>query len=258
MDHQPLVSVVCPVYNAEEYLGQTIRSVLEQTYSRWELLLVIDQKSSDRSLELARTYQKMDDRIHVLENTSNLGVANNRNNGIRKASGDFVAFLDADDLWLPQKLERQVRFMLKNNYEFSCHSYEQIDPKGNPTAIIRHCPTQISYSDLLKFNRIGCLTVMIKAPLIKQFLFLDKLPHEDFLLWLEILKKIPAAHGLDESLALYRVLPNSRSSDKKRAARDRWFLYRNILKLNLISSIYYFAHYAFHSLKVRMPINLSN
>lgn len=245
------VSIICPVYNAERYLNETVASVVAQTYSQWELLLVIDNKSSDRSLELGKDWASKDPRIKVIESAENRGVANNRNHGIRIANGDYIAFIDSDDLWLPEKLERQLDFMVKDQIEFSCHDYQQMAADGSLLPIKRQCAPRTTYKDLLKNNVIGCLTVMIRTPLIKQFSFKEQTPHEDFVLWLEILRKIPEVRGLNLSLARYRVLPNSRSGDKKRAAFDRWYLYRKILGLSLLESIYYFTCYAVTAIWVR-------
>lgn len=248
------VSIICPVYNVEKYLDATVASVLAQTYPHWELLLVIDAKSSDQSLSLAKKWESQDPRILVLESPANLGVANNRNQGILKASGDYIAFLDSDDLWLPQKLEKQILFMLSSSVDFSYHSYQQIDHAGQFLPLIRHAPPQVNYSSLLKSNVIGCLTVMVHSSLIKRHAFRPHLPHEDFLLWLELLKQIPQAQGLSEVLAYYRVLPHSRSSNKKQAARDRWLIYRKILRLNFFTSLYYFIHYSLTAMSQRLKL----
>ncbi len=252
MHKDALVSIICPVYNAERFVDETIRSVLNQTYSNWELLLIVDAKSSDQALFICKNWQLRDPRIQVLEGPTNLGVANNRNNGIQAAKGEFIAFLDSDDVWLPEKLERQTSFMLKNRVEFSCHTYGQMAPDSSPLPLIRHCPPEITYVDLLKSNVIGCLTVMVRTSVIKQFSFNPLLPHEDFVLWLEILRKIPKAYGLDEKMALYRVLPQSRSGNKKQAALDRWNLYRQVLKLSFLETLYYFVSYAFKAVIQRV------
>lgn len=244
MLRQPLVSIICPVYNAERYLEETVRSVIRQSYSQWELLLMIDAKSADASLEMARSWAISDSRIVVVESAEHLGVANNRNHGIAIAKGEFIAFLDSDDLWLPMKLERQMNFMVSKGIAFTCHSYSQINPEGQALGVIRHVPAVITYKDLLKSNVIGCLTVIIRTDLLKQFSFRTDQPHEDFILWLEILKHVPHACGIDENLALYRVLPFSRSGNKKRAAMERWSIYRSVLKLNPFIASYYFCWYA--------------
>lgn len=250
-----LVSIICPVYNAELYLEETIQSVISQSYSHWELLVIMDANSIDQSLVLAKKWSQKDPRIKVLESATNLGVAHNRNYGIQEAKGDFIAFLDADDLWLPQKLEKQVLFMETRSIDFSCHSYQQINIHGERLSLIRRVPPRIDYFDLLKSNRIGCLTVMVRSSLLKKFSFKPQLPHEDFLLWLELLQQTPS-YGIDEVLGLYRVMPQSRSSNKKQAALNRWLIYRKILKLNLIKSIYYFIHYA--SMAAHQRINRSH
>lgn len=251
----PLVSIICPVYNAEIYLPKTIDSVLAQTYIHWELLLVVDIKSHDQSLMIAQKYAQNDSRIKIIHSPNNKGVALNRNEGLQCAKGDFISFLDSDDLWLPQKLTKQVEFMIDKKLDFTFHSYQQIDPSGNLLPVIRWAPNSVSYTDLLKSNSIGCLTVMIRSSLAKQFQFKPHLPHEDFIYWLQILKTTQSvenenshssikAYGLSELLALYRVLPQSRSGNKKQAALDRWFLYRKELNLNLFYSFYYFTCYA--------------
>lgn len=248
------VSIICPVYNVEKYLEDTIKSVLSQTYPHWELLLIIDANSSDASRSLAHKWSSQDPRILVLESNSQKGVATNRNQGILKSTGDYIAFLDSDDLWLPQKLEKQVLFMNSQRIDFSYHSYQQINPDGQILPLIRHAPKQINYTSLLKTNAIGCLSVMVRSSLIKHHSFRPNLPHEDFLLWLELLKETPQAQGLNEVLAYYRVLPQSRSSNKKHAARDRWTIYRKILGLNFIASVYYFTYYALTALRQRLKL----
>jgi len=252
------VSIICPVYNAELYLGETISSVLSQTYPHWELLIVIDAKSTDQSLSLAKEWSSKDSRILILESIANLGVANNRNYGIQKAKGDFIAFLDADDLWFPQKLEKQILFMTSKSIDFSFHAYQQINKSGQQLPLLRHVPDQITYTDLLKTNAIGCLTVMVRSSLLKQFSFKPHLPHEDFLLWLELLKHIPCAYGLNDVLAFYRIVPSSRSSNKKLAALDRWSIYRKVLGLNVLKSIYYFSFYSFIAIFQRLKARICN
>lgn len=252
MAQPALISIITPVYNAERFLDETVRSVLAQTYREWELLLIIDAKSRDRSLVLAQEWAAKDPRIQVIALPTNLGVANNRNNGIRIASGEYTAFLDADDLWVPEKLSEQIMFMQRENCEFSCHSYQQMTEQGQLIPVVRRCPPSIHYNDLLKTNVIGCLTVMIKSSLLKKHSFKEQIPHEDFILWLELLKTLPEARGLNKTLAHYRVLPSSRSGDKKRAARERWYLYREVIGLNWWASVYYFSIYALSAIAIRL------
>lgn len=250
-EQHPLISVITPVYNAQDFLSATIEAVVAQTYSHWELLLMMDAKNSDRSLLIAREWASRDPRIKVLESPEHQGVANNRNQGIMKASGRYIAFLDSDDVWRPEKLQKQLLFMQKAQSLFSCHSYQQMSATGQELPVVRRVPSQIGYDDLLKENVIGCLTVMVESSLLKRHQFKKGIPHEDFILWLELLKEVPVAHGLDENLAQYRVLPHSRSGDKKRSALDRWHLYRHVLKLPLAKSLYCFAWYAVRAVRVR-------
>lgn len=253
----PLVSIITPVYNADRFVEQTIRSVLGQSYDNWELLLLIDAKSRDASLDICLEWAKKDHRITVDSSPENLGVAANRNRGIEIAKGEFIAFLDSDDVWHPNKLKKQIAFMLVRKSDFSCHTYTQMSEMGDILPVVRECPTKITYSDLLKTNSIGCLSVLVRSQTLKQFKFRTNEPHEDFILWLEILKIIPIVHGLNENLAFYRVLPSSRSGNKKQAAKDRWHIYRNVLKLSFANSLYYFVNYVVHALLQRRPASFN-
>lgn len=250
-NNDSLVSIITPVYNAEPFLADTIQSVIEQSHRNWELLLIIDSNSKDQSLHIAQRYEKLDSRIFVIQSESNVGVARNRNNGLQLARGQFIAFLDADDTWTSRKLETQILFMTNNRALFSYHTYQQMNEQNQILPIIRKAPEKTSYKDLLRSNVIGCLTVMLDSTLAKQFQFKIDEPHEDFILWLELLRKIPYAYGIDENLARYRVLPQSRSGNKIKAALNRWHIYRHIVKLNFLKSIFYFINYTFYSLLYR-------
>jgi len=248
MSHKAKVSVIIPVYNAERFLEETLESLSNQTFKDFEALLVIDKKSKDRSLAIATQWALSDPRFKVFENTEAGGVSANRNQGLNKAQGDYIAFLDSDDLWLPEKLEKQIRFMEENHHHFSCHGFKKITEHGEELGIVVLPPTKISYSELLKDNRIGCLSVMLTKSLAAELRFKDLL-HEDMALWLEALRKEKFAYGLPEVLAQYRVVKGSRSNNKVLAAQGRWNILRNIEQLPLWSSIYYFIHYAISALK---------
>lgn len=242
----PLVSVITPVYNCALYLEDTIISVLNQTYSNFELILV-DDKSSDDSLMIAEKFAAKDSRVKVISLSKNSGAAVARNEGIKLAKGRFIAFLDSDDMWFHNKLERQIEFMANNDVVFSFSAYKKVNETGDDIAYVR-VPERVGYEDLLKVCSIGCLTAMydtsslgkVYMPLIRK--------RQDLGLWLKILKKIPFAYGLNEPLAYYRVRNNSISANKLDAARYTWRLYRDEERLNIFRASFYFTYYAINGL----------
>lgn len=244
----PLVSIVTPAYNVEAYLTQALNSVLSQTYQNWEMLLVIDSHSSDKTLEIAQNFSREDTRIRVFHNSNSpRGVAENRNIAIAAAKGELIAFLDSDDLWLPRKLELQLAHIMQRNAKISYHSFTPLHQE-QPGKIRRAVKT-VTATDLLKDNVLSCISVMAYAPLIKQHQFTNT-PHEDLVFWLEILKD-HQAEPLADSLAFYRVRSDSRSGNKIRSAFWRWNLYRH-QKLSFLSSVRYMMFYVFNSLAKRI------
>ncbi|MFN3554385.1 MAG: glycosyltransferase family 2 protein [Bacteroidales bacterium] len=239
-----LVSIITPLHNSAQYIAETIDSVMAQTYTHWELIIV-DDCSEDNSFEIAQDYARKDARIKLLRLTQNSGAAVARNTAIEKAEGRFIAFLDSDDQWKPQKLEKQLSFMIANNHAFAFTAYEKMDEKGKPAGSI-DVPLSVSYKDLLRTCSIGCLTVIYDTHLLgKVFMPLIE-KRQDYGLWLKILKTIPKAYGMQEKLALYRVRSNSLSGNKINAARYQWKVYREVEKLNLFKSSYYFTNYFLH------------
>lgn len=238
----PLVSIITSVYNSEKYINETIKSVLWQTYKNFEMILV-DDCSTDNSLNVIQPFIEQDSRIKLIQLPENSGAAVARNAAIEAARGQYIAFLDSDDIWLPDKLQKQLNFMEKNNYPFVFSAYDKIDNKGE---IFGHVgvPNKVSYIDILKTCSIGCLTVVydtecfgkVYMPLIRK--------RQDFGLWLRLLKKTNYAYGLNETLAQYRVHSDSISANKVNAAIFTWCLYRDIEQLNIAKSLYYFIHYA--------------
>ena len=236
------VSIIVPMYNAEKFIGKTIESVLSQTYENWEMLIMNDV-STDNSLAVVNEYVKKDDRIKVLNTEKNMGVVKGRNHLIDLANGKFIAFLDADDYWHSQKLEKQIQFMKEKNAGISCTEYTRVkenDEKINEVVI----KSEISYTDMLKNNYLGCLTVMYDVEKVGKRYFKELEKNEDYVLWLEIVKDVKTIFGLKENLAYYRVLDNSRSSNKAKTAKVRWEIYRKVEKLPFLNSVYYFLHYA--------------
>lgn len=235
-------SIICPLFNSEQYIDQMIQSVLGQSYGQWELIIV-DDCSTDSSIEQVTKFLSADKRIKLIQLESNSGAAVARNRAIEMAKGRYIAFLDSDDLWLPNKLEKQIAFMQQNQVAFSYSAYQQIDEQGNVLKVMT-VPERVSYSDILKSNSIGCLTAIydteyfgkVDMPLIRK--------RQDLGLWLKLLELTPYAYGLQENLAQYRVHSNSISANKLSAAKYQWQLYREVLGFNLFKSAYYFLHYA--------------
>lgn len=195
-----LVSIVMPMYNTAEYVGASIRAVLAQTYTNWELLIV-DDCSTDGSLEAAAAFS--DDRIRLLQNPHNSGAAVSRNLALREARGRWIAFLDSDDLWMPEKLEKQIRFMETNGYSFSYTDYEEIDMDGNQTDVRVTGPKRITRTGMFNYCWPGCLTVMYDRNAVGLIQIADIKKNNDYAMWLKVCTKADC-YLLGECLAQYR------------------------------------------------------
>ncbi|WP_337366013.1 glycosyltransferase family 2 protein [Phascolarctobacterium sp.] len=237
-----LVSIIMPAYNAEKYIEEAIQSVLKQTYTNWELIIVNDN-SSDDTEKIIKKYKEQDKDIKLYSLPENQGVANARNIAIRNADGRYIAFLDSDDMWLPEKLEKQIMFMRENCYAFTYHRYRRftnIDRSGKVVNI----PSKLNYKEALKGNSIGCLTVCIDKSKIKSFL-MPQQRHEDYITWLNILKENKVnAYGLQDDLARYRIgSKESVSANKFKSAIWTWNVYRNNQKLSIFKALYCMLFY---------------
>jgi teichuronic acid biosynthesis glycosyltransferase TuaG len=250
---QPLVSIVVPVYNAARFMDDTIQTVLNQTYQNWELLLV-DDCSSDDSVQIIQKYLKKEKRIKLFKLSENSGAAIARNTGIDKAKGHYLAFLDADDLWMNNKLELQVAFMQEKNAAFSFTGYEFADENGKPNGKKVHVPETITYKQALKNTTIGTSTVMLDMSLLtKKTVHMPNLKRgQDTATWWKILKTINFACGIDKNLAFYRRTNSSLSANKITALKRTWNIYRNIEKLSYIYSFYCFSAYTMNAIKRRI------
>lgn len=248
---QPLISIVTPVFNAEKYLAETIKSVLEQTYTNWELLL-IDDGSKDDSLKIARKFANSDKRIKVYS-IENSGAAVARNTGIEKAKGQYICFIDADDLWYREKLAKQLEFMQADNCSFSFTGYEFANEEGEPNGKVVNVPETITYKQALKNTTIWTSTVMLNMHnLSKEDIYMPLVKRgQDTATWWKILKKIACANGLNEVLSIYRRPNNSLSSNKIKALKRTWNLYRKIENFNVFKSSYYFTFYCINAIKRR-------
>lgn len=252
------VSIITPMYNSETFISETINSVLNQTYKNWELLL-IDDCSSDNTLQIAKLFSKRHSNIKVLKNSTNLGTAISRNFGIEKSKGDFIAFLDADDLWKPEKLEKQLDFVKRNNCDVCFSSYELINKKGKKlNKLVKALPV-LSYNKLLKSNYIGNLTGLYNTKTLGKIKTTNLRKRQDWLLWLEAIKKSgKPAKGIQEPLAYYRVRKDSMSSKKLNLLKYNYWVYRKGLKFSIIKSIYFFILFLFEQffVKSKQMINL--
>ena len=242
------VSVIMPAYNAEDYIIESIESVLNQSYKILELIIVNDN-SNDRTEELINKYSCIDNRVIHIKCEENKGVSNARNIGLQNASGDFIAFLDSDDIWDVNKIATQLKYMKEKKCIFSCSAYQTVNEKGNMLNKEFYPPSKTNYFKLLKGNTIGCLTVMIQSSYMKYLQF-PNIGHEDYAAWLSFLKKTEAnVYGIQKSLSYYRIRQNSVSSNKFKAAIWTWSIYRKFLKIDFFKSFYYMINYVYNSLR---------
>ncbi|MBT2728959.1 glycosyltransferase family 2 protein [Bacillus sp. ISL-75] len=243
------VSIITPTYNASKFITETIHSVKEQTFTNWEMIIV-DDCSLDNTVDIVKQEMVHDSRIKLFELKENSGPANARNRAIAAAKGNYLAFLDSDDLWLPQKLERQVVFMEKNDLAFSYTDYRIMNENGDKTDVVFRAPPKLEYKSLLKNTMIGTLTVLLdKRKVGAVQMPLQKDCSEDYGLWLSILSKGIHAYGLNEELAIYRKCVHSLSSNKLKSAQKTWNTYRKVQKINIAAALWYFANYSLHAFK---------
>ncbi len=250
-----IVSIITPVYNCEKFLENTIQCVLKQNYTDWELLLV-DDCSSDHSASIALEYAKKDSRIKYFKLEENSGAAIARNYALNKSKGRFIAYLDADDLWKRDKLEKQVAFMLDNHYAFTCTDYEKIKEDGESLNKIIKIPKKVNYNLFLRNTIIQTVGVMVDTNITgKTVLEMPNIKRrQDAATWCQILKAGYDCYEVPENLSYYRVVNNSLSSNKLKAIKMNWYWYRKIEKLPLWKTIYCFIGYAYNAIKKRIYI----
>ena len=247
-----LVSIIIPVYNAEKFIDETINTVLDQTYTNWELLLVNDC-STDNSVKLIQKYLK-DERIKLINNKVNSKAAISRNNGIKEAKGRYICFLDADDLWDKEKLEKQVKFMNEKDCAFSYHSYEFANEKCIPTGKKVIAKNKLTYKEALKNNIISTITVMFDMKILsKNDIYMPNFSYvEDTATWWRLLRNGNIAYGIPDLFSYYRRIPNSNSSNKIRTQKSLWYLYRKEEKFNIIKAVYFLLCKNIHALLRRI------
>lgn len=244
----PLVSVIMPAYNAERYIGEAIKSVQSQNYNNLEII-VVDDCSRDGTRSIVKSIAKDDARVIMIELAQNAGVANARNVGVAEARGQYIALLDSDDLWEPQKLDYQVALLNKTNAQITYCSYGLIDALGNPAGRDFVVSSHANFRSMLARNEMGCSTICADARLLKAHPFNGGFQHEDYLLWMELLREGAVAVGSPTVLAYYRLHDENRSGDKIAAARHRWDVYRRGLKMPLLESSWAFFRYALNGMR---------
>jgi len=239
---EELVSIITPSYNCEKYIGKTIETVINQTYQNWEMLIV-DDASTDNTEKVVKSYK--DSRIKYIKLNENSGAAIARNKGMKDAKGKYIAFIDSDDLWKSDKLEKQIKFMKENNYNIVCTSYEHINEKGDRLNRIIKCKKKVDYKGVLLSCPVGNSTVIYNVDALGKFEVPNIRKRNDDALWLKMLKKEKYIYGLDEVLMQYRIRENSISRKKIELVKYHWYLYRKIEHLSVIRSLFHIVVWGF-------------
>lgn len=240
-NNKNLISIIMAAYNAEKTIDAAVGSVINQTYKNWELIIV-DDGSSDATGTIAKSYADADPRIRLISNGANMGVSASRKKALDSAAGEWIAILDSDDLWDSSKLAKQITFAESNTAELIFTGSAFIDTDGNAIDWILHVPETIDYRQLLKQNLISNSSVLVRSELYKKYFVMCDDIHEDFALWLLILKDGHMAYGIDEPLLIYRLSESSKTSNKLRSALMNWKTYR-YLGLGCFESFYYMSQY---------------
>lgn len=245
-----LVSIITPTHNSERYIPETIETVKNQLYTHWEHI-IIDDGSTDDTVKIIYKYANTDNRIKIHVLNKNLGPAYARNVGIDAAKGCYIAFLDSDDLWHSEKLQKQIAFMKDNKCVLSYTAYQRMRECGKLINSVIKVPKKTNYKQMLNSSVMGCLTVMydatrlgkVKMPMVEK--------QEDYALWLKILRNGYDAHGINKVLAYYRIRKKSVSSNKLKVAKYQWKIYRELEELSILRSSYHFMSYAYNGYKKR-------
>ncbi len=237
--NKDLVSIIMPSYNCEVYVEETIRSVQAQTYENWEIIFM-DDCSTDDTIRIVSAMREKDPRIHLYQNISNLGAAVSRNNALREAKGRWIAFLDSDDIWVPTKLEKQVKFMEENGYAFSYTKYQEIDSEGKLTGVEVSGPMLVTKTGMYAFCWPGCLTVMYDSTKVGLIQIEDIKKNNDYAMWLKVCKKAEC-YLLDECLAMYRRGRQGSVSSHSVSTMIKWHykLFRDAEKMGVIASLWH-------------------
>lgn len=256
INNEEFVSIVMPAFNCEKYIAESIKSVLAQTYKNWELI-VIDDGSKDNTCEIIKEFAKKDPRIKPITNEKNIGVSATRNRGIDLALGDWIAFLDSDDIWSPTKLEKQIKIANEKSAEFIFTGSSYINDKSEPFRGIFEVPEKVSYKKLRNHNVISCSSVLLKKKYFNNIKMEKDEMHEDYAVWLRILKTGVIAYGVNEPLLIYRIYRNSKSGNKIKTIKMTYRVYRHI-GINPVGAGYFMVRHVIASIKKYRRIYLQN
>jgi glycosyltransferase involved in cell wall biosynthesis len=245
-----LVSIIIPTYNTEKFIRDTLQSVQNQTYQNWEMILV-DDASTDKTVSVIEEFAKNDDRIKLFKLEKNSGNGFARNIAVEKASGKYIAYLDADDLWFPEKLEKQIEFLKANNLPFTFSFYDCIDEEGNSLKRRVEAPINLTYSKLFFCNYVGNLTAIYDADYFGKIILEATQKRQDWRLWLTILKQIQVTKPVPEPLAFYRIRKNSISSSKFKLIKHNFGVYREFHGFNFVFSVLLMTRFLFTQLIIK-------
>lgn len=241
------VSIITPTHNSADFIRETLDAILVQTYKDWELLIT-DDASSDETCSIIETYMDRDSRVKLFRLNKKSGAAAARNNSIKHASGRFLAFCDSDDLWTPDKLEKQIAFMLENSYSFSFAPYHIISEEGK-TLGLSTTRTRVKYKDILRTCDIGCLTAVYDTKKFGKVFMADIQKRQDYTLWLKLLRQSPYAYSYSEPLGSYRIRSHSISHNKLKSMYYIWKVYRKVEKISFFRSLSLMIVYSLHGIK---------
>ncbi|UWY29269.1 glycosyltransferase [Flavobacterium sp. TR2] len=242
-----LVSIIVPTYNTEKFIRSTIESVQNQTYANWEMVLV-DDASTDKTVSIIKEFAQQDNRIKLFELPENRGNGFARNAALEKATGRYIAYLDADDLWFPQKLEKQINFLKANNLHFTFSFYDSIDEEGNNLNRRVESPNPLTYKQLFFCNYVGNLTAIYDADYFGKIILEASQKRQDWRIWLTILKQIETAKPIPEPLAFYRIRKDSVSSSKFKLIKHNFGVYREFHGYNFVFSVLLMMRFLFTQL----------
>ena len=245
-----LVSIITPTYNSAKYISEAIQSVQKQTYRNWEMLIV-DDCSSDNTIAIVEQFMEDDHRIHLLKLNKNSGAGVARNSAITEAKGKYIAFLDSDDLWKPEKLSKQIEFMKANKIPFTFSFYECINEDGKSLNIRVEAPPKLSYIKLFFCNFVGNLTGIYDTDYFGKIAISSIRKRQDWMVWLTIVKILKVAHPIPESLAYYRVRKDSISASKVKLLKHNYTVYRKFHRFNVVVSLVCMIGFLFTQLLVK-------
>jgi teichuronic acid biosynthesis glycosyltransferase TuaG len=239
-----LVSIITPTFNSEKFISETIKSVQNQTYSNWEMIIV-DDCSSDGTVGIVQNFMEDDHRIHLIKLHKNSGASKARNEAIKIVQGNYMTFLDADDIWFPDFIKKSIETIKITGIPFVFSSYRRSNEDLEFVYSDFIVPERVTYTDILKSNSISCLTAFIDVKTLGIKFMPDIRKRQDMGLWLKYLKEIPYAYGIKEPQAIYRIRENSLSRNKRNLIKYQWQFYREVEKLSFLASTYYMLHWMY-------------